>query len=94
MLTTYAGLNRSIYVLFIAQVVNSVGHFVHPFLTLFLTRKLGMGPLEAGFYVTLSALAWVPSSASFRGASSAARGFPAAEMTTGATRVPGHRCEV
>lgn len=62
MLKTYAGLDRSIYVLFIAQVVNSVGHFVHPFLTLFLTQKLGMGPLEAGFYVTLSALAWVPSS--------------------------------
>jgi MFS family permease len=61
-LKTYAGLDRSIYFLFIAQVVNSVGHFVHPFLTLFLTRKLGMGPWEASLYVTLSALAWVPGS--------------------------------
>jgi MFS family permease len=61
-LKTYAGLDRSIYILFVAQVVNSVGHFVHPFLTLFLTRKLGMGPAQAGLYVTLSALAWVPSS--------------------------------
>jgi MFS family permease len=61
-LRTYAGLDRSIYFLFLAQVVNSVGHFVHPFLTLFLTRKLGMDAGEAGFYVFLSALAWVPSS--------------------------------
>ena len=59
---TYAGLDRSIYFLFLAQVVNSIGHFVHPFLTLFLTRKLGMDAGEAGFYVFLSALAWVPSS--------------------------------
>jgi MFS family permease len=62
LLSTYAGLDRSIYVLFIAQVVNSVGHFVHPFLTLFLTQKLGMGAMEASVYVLLSALAWVPSS--------------------------------
>jgi hypothetical protein len=59
---TYAGLDRSIYFLFLAQVVNSIGHFVHPFLTLLLTQKLGMDPGEAGFYVFLSALAWVPGS--------------------------------
>jgi len=59
---TYAGLDRGIYFLFIAQVVNSIGHFVHPFLTLFLTQKLGMDAGEAGFYVFLSAVAWVPSS--------------------------------
>ncbi len=61
-LKTYAGLHRSIYFLFIAQVVNSIGHFVHPFLTLLLTQKLGMDAGLAGFYVFLSALAWVPGS--------------------------------
>ena len=61
-LKTYAGLDRSIYYLFIAQVVNSIGHFVHPFLALLLTQKLGMDAGEAGFYVFLSALAWVPGS--------------------------------
>lgn len=60
MLKTYSGLNRSIYFLFIAQVVNSVGHFVHPFLTLLLTQKLGMDAGQAGFFVFLSAVAWVP----------------------------------
>ena len=59
---TYAGLDRSVYFLFLAQVVNSVGHFVHPFLTLFLTGKLGMDPGEAGFFVLLSLTAWVPGS--------------------------------
>jgi MFS family permease len=59
---TYSGLDRSIYFLFLAQVVNSVGHFVHPFLTLFLTRKLGMDAGEAGFFVLLSLTAWVPGS--------------------------------
>jgi hypothetical protein len=51
-------------------VVNSVGHFVHPFLTLLLTRKLGMDAGQAGFYVFLSALAdgrvaWLPITVSF-----------------------------
>lgn len=61
-LKTYRGLNRSIYFLCLAQVVNSIGHFVHPFLTMFLTQKLGMDPVEAGTYVMLSAAAWVPGS--------------------------------
>jgi len=61
-LKTYSGLDRSIYFLFIAQVVNSIGHFVHPFLTMLLTSKLGMDAGQAGFYVFLSALAWVPGS--------------------------------
>jgi MFS family permease len=61
-LRSYSGLDRSIYFLCLAQVVNSIGHFVHPFLTMFLTQKIGMDPVEAGFYVMLSAAAWVPGS--------------------------------
>ena len=33
-LKTYAGLDRNSYFLFLAQVVNSIGHFVHPFLVI------------------------------------------------------------
>jgi MFS family permease len=61
-LRSYSGLDRSIYFLCLAQVVNSIGHFVHPFLTMFLTQKIGMDPVEAGSYVMLSAAAWVPGS--------------------------------
>ena len=61
-LSSYSGLDRSIYFLCLAQIVNSIGHFVHPFLTMFLTQKIGMDPVEAGTYVMLSAAAWVPGS--------------------------------
>ena len=61
-LRSYSGLDRSIYFLCLAQIVNSIGHFVHPFLTMFLTQKIGMDPVEAGTYVMLSAAAWVPGS--------------------------------
>jgi MFS family permease len=60
--STYRGLNRSIYFLCLAQVINSIGHFIHPFITMFLTQKIGMDPVEAGSYVMLSAAAWVPGS--------------------------------
>ena len=39
-LKTYFGLSRSIYVIFLARIINSMGSFVHPFLTLFLTINL------------------------------------------------------
>lgn len=35
----YRGLNRNIYIIFIGQVINSMGAFVFPFLTMFLTQK-------------------------------------------------------
>ncbi|ACL69304.1 MFS transporter [Halothermothrix orenii] len=56
----YRGLNRNIYIIFIGQVINSMGAFVFPFLTMFLTQKIGMSPAEAGSYVTVAALANVP----------------------------------
>lgn len=39
----YAGLPKPVYALFVATVVNGAGIFVFPFLSLFLTKKLGMG---------------------------------------------------
>ena len=59
-LRRYSGLDKSIYFLFLAQIVNSLGHFVHPFITLFLTKKIGMDPMRAGVYVSVSAFIWIP----------------------------------
>lgn len=59
-LNTYRGLNKNIYIIFIAQVINSMGAFVAPFLTMFLTEKLGLPPVVAGSYVTFTVLANVP----------------------------------
>jgi MFS family permease len=56
----YKGLPSSIYVLFVAEVVNGIGIFVFPFLTLFLTKKLGMSEQSAGDFMLLASVAYVP----------------------------------
>lgn len=58
----YQGLPRSIYALFFAQIVNAMGHFVFPFLTLFLTQKLGYDSGVAGTMILLASTAFVPGS--------------------------------
>jgi MFS family permease len=58
----YRGLPRSVYVLFLARVVNSMGALVFPFLTLFLTDKLGVSAAQAGRYMLLLALVHIPGS--------------------------------
>ena len=58
----YRGLERSIYVLFFARIINSIGNFVYPFLTLFLTDKLDYSAAEAGFLLMICSLSFVPGS--------------------------------
>lgn len=59
---TYRGLPRSIYILFIAQIVNRFGDFVVPFLTLYLTQKIGLSAGVSGAIVTASILVGIPAS--------------------------------
>jgi MFS family permease len=59
---TYLGLPRSVYVIFFARVVNSMGNFVHPFMTLLLTSKGGMGEETIGLFLLLSSTVQVPGS--------------------------------
>lgn len=54
-LKVYSGFSKSIYIVFIIRIVNSMGNFVFPFLTLFLTEKLGFSTIEVGKYFMLSA---------------------------------------
>jgi MFS family permease len=60
LLKSYSGLPRGIYILFFVRIINSMGSFVFPLLTLFLTDKLGLGAKEAGMFVSLSALSYIP----------------------------------
>lgn len=53
----YARLSRPIWVLFAVQVINRMGDFVQPFLTLFLTRRLGFSGAATGFWVTSTIVA-------------------------------------
>lgn len=59
---TYRGLPKSIYVLFFAQIINRFGDFVLPFLTLYLTKKLGYSIQTTGILVTIGTLLIIPGS--------------------------------
>lgn len=60
LLNTYRGLPREIYILFIGKIVNSLGAFVQPLMSLILTQKLGMSAGDAGKFVTILAICQVP----------------------------------
>ena len=47
----FRGLPAPIWAIFTLQIITRGGDFVFPFLTLFLTRKLGLSSIEAGFWV-------------------------------------------
>ena len=52
---SYRGLPRAVYFLFIVRIISAMGNFVYPFLTLFLTAKIGLTPKEAGtFFMIVS----------------------------------------
>ncbi len=59
---TYSGLPRSLYIICFARIVNTIGNFVHPFLTLLLTIKVGMGEQEVGKYLLLASILQIPGS--------------------------------
>ena len=59
-LSTYRGLPKEIYVLFIGRIINCIGSFVHPLMSLILTKKIGMSAAEAGMFVTTVAICQVP----------------------------------
>jgi MFS family permease len=59
-LSVYRGLPAPIYVMFCATLINGVGAFVHPFLVLFLTQKLGYGDAYAGMFMTVATTLYVP----------------------------------
>jgi len=47
----YRGFPRAIYILFICRLVNGMGFFVFPFLTLFLTKNIGLSADKVGLYL-------------------------------------------
>jgi len=54
-LSIYSGLPGPIYVLFIVRVVSAMGNFVYPFLTFFLTERMGFNTETAGDFFLASA---------------------------------------
>ena len=60
MFALYRGLPAPVYILFLATVINGIGIFVFPFLTLFLTKNLGMSESAAGDFMLVASIAYVP----------------------------------
>ncbi|GKX67294.1 MDR family MFS transporter [Inconstantimicrobium mannanitabidum] len=59
-LNPYRGLSKEIYVLFFSRIINCIGGFVHPLMSLILTNKVGLSASEAGTFVTILAICQVP----------------------------------
>ena len=56
----YRGLPREIYILCVSRIINSLGGFVFPFLTLFLNEKMGMPEDQMGFFMMTVSLVTIP----------------------------------
>ena len=56
----YKNLPKDIYILFFARMVNSMGAFVYPFLTIYFTKTLSLKANTAGFFVMLAVTANCP----------------------------------
>lgn len=57
---SYIGLPKEIYILFISKIINSLGRFIGPLLTLILTKKIGMSSTAAGALITIAMVLQVP----------------------------------
>lgn len=55
----YRGLSKEIWVLFFARVINCMGAFIFPLLTLILTTKLGLDSKTAGFLISGSGIIYM-----------------------------------
>lgn len=61
LLRPYQGMPQAIYVIFVARIVNALGCFVMPLMTIILTQSIGLSKERAGFYISLTGLLYIPS---------------------------------
>ena len=63
LLQPYKNLPRSVYVIFFASIINNLGNFVVPFLTMFLTYSIGMNVGVVGLIVAINSFVGLIASA-------------------------------
>jgi MFS family permease len=56
----YSGLPFGIYVLFTVRIVNALGAFVGPFLTMFLSNKMGLSNEVIGIFIMMYSITTIP----------------------------------
>lgn len=59
-ISQYRHLPKEIYIIFTARVISALGSFIYPFLTMFLSRKLGMDESVIGTYLLVSSIVSIP----------------------------------
>ncbi len=62
LLDPYRGLPKEIYIIFISRIINAMGCFVMPLLTLILTEKIGLSKELSGAYISVAGLLFMPAS--------------------------------
>lgn len=62
LLDPYRGMPREIYVIFIARIVNAMGGFVMPLMTIILTQSIGLSKEMAGLYLSIAGIIRLPAS--------------------------------
>ncbi len=62
LLNPYKGLPKEIYVIFLSRVINALGSFVMPLMTIILTQSIGMSKEMAGLYISVAGLLFLPAS--------------------------------
>ncbi|WP_297635275.1 MFS transporter [uncultured Clostridium sp.] len=60
LINQYKGLPKEIYIIFISRVINALGAFIGPLLTLILTVKIGLSTEYAGLIITLIGVITLP----------------------------------
>lgn len=60
--SVYSGLDKQIYFIFISKTVNAMGALIFPFLTLLLSKKIGLSTSETGLFITISGVIFSVSS--------------------------------
>ncbi len=56
LLSPYMGLPREVYIIFASRIVNAMGCFVMPLMTIIMTDKIGLSMEATGFYLSLNSL--------------------------------------
>ena len=60
MIDQYKGLPREVYVILVARIISAMGMFVYPFLTLFLSSRIGFSETKIGMFMLVISLSYIP----------------------------------
>ncbi|MDD3704595.1 MAG: MFS transporter [Clostridiaceae bacterium] len=58
LISPYRGMPKEIYIIFISRIVNAIGCFVMPLMTIIMTDKIGLSNENAGFFLSLNSMVY------------------------------------